>query len=70
MTCPYLNTMRSIAGTSHCCATESAFEPSSFELADYCTSRLYRWCPLYRQTVAAPPIHLIHPVSQKTRPAV
>lgn len=65
MVCPYLNRMKSVAGAPHCCATESAFEPSPFDLSDYCTSRLFRWCPLYRQTRAASLIRPPQRVLQK-----
>lgn len=54
MRCPYLGKVEGTEGTEECHAREWAFEPSALELDQYCTTRLHRWCPLYRQLTGVP----------------
>jgi hypothetical protein len=54
MRCPYLGKTESAEGIQECHAREWTFEPSSSEIDAYCTTRLHRWCPLYRALRAVP----------------
>jgi hypothetical protein len=47
--CPFLIESESRESTAECHATERSFEPSSFELEEYCITERHRRCPLYDQ---------------------
>ena len=56
MRCPYLGKIENPEGIEECHAREWVFEPSSSEIDQYCTTRLHRWCPLYRALRATPTV--------------
>jgi hypothetical protein len=47
--CPFLIEFESREYTAECHATERSFEPSTFELEEYCITERHRRCPLYDQ---------------------
>ena len=47
MRCPYLIDSEDRDERAECTATERFFEPSVFEMEEYCTTALHRRCPLY-----------------------
>lgn len=70
MNCPYLGKPESSEGLQACHAREGAFEPSSSEIDQYCTTRLHRWCPLYRALRAAPTVYRTGKARRKLQQAV
>jgi hypothetical protein len=47
--CPFLIESEARECTAECHATERSFEPSTFELEEYCATDRHRRCPLYDQ---------------------
>lgn len=70
MHCPYLGKAESTEGEAECRAREWIFEPSSLELDQYCTTRLHRWCPLYRALMSTPTVYRSGKIRREPEKAV
>lgn len=51
MRCPFLKKIDGSEETRECGARGFVFEPSSSELAEYCTTPMHRGCPLFRDRI-------------------
>lgn len=70
MRCPCLRDSENGEGVKECHAREGAFEPSSIEVDQYCTTRLHRWCPLYRALRGAPTAYRAGKMRREARRAI